>query len=100
METIKITTTQFVETDFHIPKYFKIASHYQMILDDKTYLFVKANLETSLLIYPEISINQISYSSARWYDETLKQELIPITEKEFKDEFNKANDSLKKYLNL
>ena len=100
METIKITTTQFVETDFHIPKFFKIANHYQMILDDKTYLFVKANLETSLLVYPEISINQISYSSARWYDETLKQELIPITEQEFKDEFNKANDSLKKYLNL
>ena len=99
METIKIKATQFVEMEFNIPKYFKIGQHYQMILDDKTYLFVKANLETSLLVYPEISINQISYSAARWYDESIKQELIPISEQEFKDEFTKASVELLKYLN-
>ena len=98
METIKITTTQFVETDFHIPKFFKIAHHYQMILDENNYLFVKANLENSLLIYPEISIHPISYSAGRWYDESIKQELIPISEQEFKDEFTKANVLLLHYL--
>jgi hypothetical protein len=100
METIKIKATQFVETEFNIPKYFKIAHHYQMILDENNYLFVKSELENTLLIYPEISIHPISYSASRWYDQSIKQELIPITEKEFKDEFNKASDSLKKYLNL
>ena len=99
METIKIKATQFVEMEFNIPKYFKIGHHYQMILDDKTYLFVKANLETSLLVYPEISINQISYSAARWYDESIKQELIPISEDEFKEEYTKANVLLLNYLN-
>jgi hypothetical protein len=99
METIKIKTSHFVETEFNIPKYFKIGLHYQMILDDKTYLFVKANLESSLLVYPEISINQISYSAGRWYDESIKQQLIPITEQEFKDEYTKANVLLLNYLN-
>jgi hypothetical protein len=99
METIKIKTSHFVETEFNIPKYFKIGLHYQMILDDKTYLFVKANLESSLLVYPEISINQISYSAGRWYDESIKQQLIPISEQEFKDEYTKANVLLLNYLN-
>jgi len=71
-----------------------------MILDENNYLFVKSELENTLLVYPEISIHPISYSAGRWYDQSIKQELIPITEQEFKDEFNKANDSLKKYLNL
>lgn len=91
METIKITTSHFVEIDFNLPKYFKIANHYQMILDDKNYLFVKANLETNLFIYPEISINPISYSASRWYDESIKQQLIPISEQEFIAEYNKAS---------
>jgi hypothetical protein len=99
METIKIKTTHFVETEFDIPKYFKIGHHYQMILDDKTYLFVKANLESSLLVYPEISIAQISYSAGRWYDESIKQQLMPISEQEFKDEYTKANVLLLNYLN-
>jgi hypothetical protein len=99
METIKIKTTHFVETEFNVPKYFKIGHHYQMILDDKTYLFVKANLESSLLVYPEISIAQISYSAGRWYDESIKQQLIPISEQEFKDEYTKANVLLLNYLN-
>ena len=99
METIKIKTTHFVETEFNVPKYFKIGHHYQMILDDKTYLFVKANLETSLLVYPEISICQISYSAGRWYDESIKQQLVPISEQEFKDEYTKANVLLLNYLN-
>jgi hypothetical protein len=64
METIKIQTSHFVEIEFNVPKYFKIANHYQMILDENNYLFVKANLENSLLIYPEISINPISYSAS------------------------------------
>ena len=99
METIKIKTTHFVETEFNLPKYFKIGHHYQMLLDENLYLFVKANLESSLLVYPEISINQISYSAGRWYDETIKQELIPISEQEFKDEFTKASVELLNYLN-
>jgi hypothetical protein len=99
METIKIKTTHFVETEFNVPKYFKIGHHYQMILDDKTYLFVKANLESSLLVYPEISICQISYSAGRWYDESIKQQLVPISEQEFKDEYTKANVLLLNYLN-
>jgi hypothetical protein len=99
METIKIKATQFVETEFNIPKYFKIAHHYQMILDDKNYLFVKSELENTLLVYPEISIHPISYSAGRWYDQSIKQELIPISEQEFKDEYTKASVKLLKYLN-
>jgi hypothetical protein len=99
METIKIKTTHFVETEFNVPKYFKIGHHYQMILDDRTYLFVKANLESSLLVYPEISIAQINYSAGRWYDESIKQQLVPISEQEFKDEYTKANVLLLNYLN-
>ena len=99
METIKIKTTHFVETEFEIPKYFKIGHHYQMIIDDKNYLFLKSELENSLLIYPEISINPISYSAGRWYEHSIKQELIPISEQEFKDEYTKANVLLLNYLN-
>jgi len=99
METIKIKATQFVETEFNIPKYFKIAHHYQMILDDKNYLFVKSSLDNTLLIYPEISIHPISYSAGRWYDKSIKQELIPISEEEFKEEYTKANVLLLNYLN-
>ena len=99
METIKIKTTHFVDTEFNIPKYFKIMHHYQMILNNENYLFIKSSLENSLLVFPEISIHPISYSAGRWYDETIKQELIPISEKEFKDEFTKANVLLLNYLN-
>lgn len=91
METIKIQTSHFVEIEFNVPKYFKIANHYQMILDENNYLFVKANLENSLLIYPEISINPISYSASRWYEQSVKQELISISEEEFIEEYNKAS---------
>jgi hypothetical protein len=99
METIKIKTTHFVETEFNLPKYFKIAHHHHMIIDDKNYLFVKSELDNSLLIYPEISIHEISYSAGRWYDYSIKQELIPISEDEFKAEYTKANVLLLKYLN-
>lgn len=91
MENLKITTTHFVETEFDLPKYFKIGNHYHMLLDDKNYLFVKANLETNLLIYPEISVNPISYSASRWYDESIKQNLIPISDEEFIKQYNKAS---------
>jgi hypothetical protein len=99
METIKIKTTHFVETTFNVPKYFRIAHHYQMILDENNYLFVKSNIESTLLVYPEISIGQIAWSATRWYDETIKQELIPISEQEFKDELTKASVELLNYLN-
>jgi hypothetical protein len=99
MKTIKIKTTAFVETEFNLPKYFKIGHHYQMLIDDQIYLFVKSNIESSLLVYPEISICQISYSAGRWYDETIKQELKPISEQEFVDEYTKAAVFLLKYLN-
>jgi hypothetical protein len=56
-------------------------------------------LDNSLLIYPEISIHPISYSAGRWYDETIKQELIPITEQEFINEYTKASVLLLNYLN-
>lgn len=91
METIKIKTSHFVEIDFNLPKYFKIGNHYQMIIDDRNYLFVKANLETNLLIYPEISINPISYSASRWYDESIKQNLIPISAEDFIEQYNQAS---------
>jgi hypothetical protein len=91
METIKITSQVLLETEFTVPKYFKIANHYHMILDDKNYLFVKANLESSLLIYPEISILQISWSANRWHQNTISQDLIAITEEEFKEEYNNAS---------
>jgi hypothetical protein len=99
MQTIKIKTTHFVDIEFNTPKYFKIGNHYQMILDDKNYLFIKAMLNNPLLIYPEISINPISYSASRWYDETIKQQLIPISEQEFRDEYIKASLLLLDYLN-
>ena len=99
METIKIKTTHFVETEFNVPKYFKIAHHYQMILDENIYLFVKSNMETSLLVYPEISIGQITWSAARWHEAQIKQELIEVTEQEFKDEYTKASVLLLNYLN-
>jgi hypothetical protein len=99
METIKIKTTHFVDTEFNIPKYFKIMHHYQMILNNENYLFIKSSLENSLLVFPEISIHPISYSAGRWYDETIKKELIPISEQEFKDEFTKASVLLLNYLN-
>ncbi len=91
METIKIKTTHFVETTFNVPKYFRIVHHYQMILDDNSYLFVKSNMESSLLVYPEISIGQIAWSAGRWHEAQIKQELIPITEQEFIEEYNKAS---------
>jgi len=99
METIKITSQVLLETEFTVPKYFKIANHYHMILDDKTYLFVKANLESSLLLYPEISILQINWSANRWHQNTISQDLIPITEEEFKEEYTKASILLLDYLN-
>ena len=99
METIKITSQVLLETEFNVPKYFKIANHYHMILDDKTYLFVKSNLNEPLLFYPEISILQISWSANRWHQNTISQDLISITEQEFKEEYTKANVLLLNYLN-
>jgi len=91
METIKIKTTALLETEFTVPKYFKIAHHYHMILNDENYLFVKSKLDNQLLVYPEIAIGQITWSSSRWHDAQVKQELIQITEQEFIEEYNKAS---------
>jgi hypothetical protein len=99
METIKITSQVLLETEFTVPKYFKIHGHYNMILDDKTYLFVKSNLNEPLLFYPEISILQISWSANRWHQNTISQDLIAITEQEFKEEYTKASILLLDYLN-
>jgi hypothetical protein len=99
METIKITSQVLLETEFTVPKYFKIHGHYHMILDDKTYLFVKSNLNEPLLFYPEISILQISWSANRWHQNTISQDLIAITEQEFKEEYTKASILLLDYLN-
>lgn len=99
METIKIKTRTYLDTEFNVPKYFKIAHHHYMIIDDKNYLFVKSELENSLFFFPEISIGQIEVFSNRWYDYSIKQELIAISEQEFKDEYTKANVLLLKYLN-
>ena len=99
METIKITSQVLLETEFTVPKYFKIYSHYHMILDDRTYLFVKSNLDKSLLLYPEISILQISWSANRWHQNTISQDLIAITEEEFKEEYTKASILILDYLN-
>jgi hypothetical protein len=99
METIKIKTTALLETEFTVPKYFKIAHHYHMILNDENYLFVKSKLDNQLLVYPEIAIGQITWSSSRWHDAKVKQELIQITEQEFRDEYTKANVLLLNFLN-
>jgi hypothetical protein len=42
METIKIQTSHFVEIEFNVPKYFKIANHYQMILDENNLPFCQS----------------------------------------------------------
>ena len=99
METIKIKTTALLETEFTVSKYFKIAHHYHMILNDENYLFVKSKLDNQLLVYPEIAIGQITWSSSRWHDAQVKQELIQITEQEFRDEYTKANVLLLNFLN-
>jgi hypothetical protein len=91
MESIKIKARTYTENEFEIPKYFKVAHHHYMIIDDKNYLFVKSELENSLYFYPEISIGQIEVFSSRWYEYSIKQELIPITEQEFTEEYNKAS---------
>ena len=97
METIKIKTTHFVETEFNLPKYFKIAHHYQMILDDKNYLFVKSNMDE--FFYPEISIAKIESFASRWLQYLQSQDLIAISEQEFRDEYTKANVLLLNFLN-
>jgi hypothetical protein len=99
METIKIKARTYSDTEFQVPKYFKIAHHHYMIIDDKNYLFVKSELENSLFFFPEISIGQIEVFSSRWYDYSIKQELIPISEQEFKDDYTKASVLMLKYLN-
>jgi hypothetical protein len=99
METIKIKARTYLDTEFQVPKYFKIAHHHYMIIDDKNYLFVKSELENSLFFFPEISIGQIEVFSSRWYDYSIKQELIPISEQEFKDEYTKASVLMLNYLN-
>jgi hypothetical protein len=99
METITIKTRSYFESEFNVPKFFKIYHHYYMIIDDKNYLFVKSTLEYSLIIYPEISIGQVDTFASRWYDYSIKQELIPISEEEFRDEYTKASVLLLDYLN-
>jgi hypothetical protein len=50
-------------------------------------------------LYPEISILQISWSANRWHQNTISQDLIAITEEEFKEEYTKANILILDYLN-
>jgi hypothetical protein len=97
METIKIKARTYTENEFEIPKYFKIAHHYYMIVDDNNYLFVKSNLDE--FFYPEISIGKIEAFASRWYQYSISQDLKPITEQEFKDEYTKANVLLLNFLN-
>ena len=99
MKNLKIKTTTLLEIEFIVPKYFKIAHHYHMILNDENYLFVKSKLDNQLLVYPEISIGQITWSSSRWHDSQVNQQLIEISEKEFRDEYTKANVLLLNFLN-
>jgi hypothetical protein len=99
MKNLKIKTTTLLETEFTVPKYFKIAHHYHMILNDENYLFVKSKLDNHLLVYPEISIGQITWSSSRWHDSQVNQQLIEISEQEFRDEYTKANVLLLNFLN-
>jgi hypothetical protein len=99
MKNLKIKTTTLLETEFTVPKYFKIAHHYHMILNDENYLFVKSTLDNQLLVYPEISIGQITWSSSRWHDSQVNQQLIEISEQEFRDEYTKANVLLLNFLN-
>jgi hypothetical protein len=97
METIKIKARTYSENEFEIPKYFKIAHHYYMILDDKNYLFVKSNMDE--FFYPEISIGKIEAFATRWFQYVKSQDLIGISEQEFKDEYTKANVLLLNFLN-
>jgi hypothetical protein len=99
MKNLKIKTTTLLETEFTVPKYFKIAHHYHMILNDENYLFVKSKLDNHLLVYPEISIGQSTWSSSRWHDSQVNQQLIEISEQEFRDEYTKANVLLLNFLN-
>jgi len=99
MKNLKIKTTTLLETEFTVPKYFKIAHHYHMILNDENYLFVKSKLDNHLLVYPEISIGQITWSSSRWHDSQVNHQLIEISEQEFRDEYTKANVLLLNFLN-
>ena len=97
METIKIKARTYSENEFEIPKYFKIAHHFYMIVDDNNYLFVKSNLDE--FFYPEISIGNIEAFASRWYQYSISQDLKAITEQEFKDEYTKANVLLLNFLN-
>lgn len=99
METIKLKTRTFTETEFSVPKYFKISNHYYMIIDEINYLLVKSTIENSLTVYPEISILGVEWSSGRWLVSQMEKNLIPITEQEFRDEYTKANVLLLNYLN-
>jgi hypothetical protein len=97
METIKIKARTYTENEFEIPKYFRIAHHFYMIVDDNNYLFVKSNLDE--FFYPEISIGKIEAFASRWYQYSISQDLKPISEQEFKDEYTKANVLLLNFVN-
>jgi hypothetical protein len=97
METIKIKARTYKENEFEIPKYFKIAHHYHMILDDKNYLFVKSNMDE--FFYPEISIAKIESFASRWMQYLQSNDLIAISEQEFREEYTKTNVLLLNFLN-
>ncbi len=97
MQTLKIKSTTTVEIEFELPKYFRIAHHHYMIIDNANYLFVKSSFDE--YFYPEISMGRIESMAPRWYDCSIKQELHPLTEEEFKAEYIKANVILVDFLN-
>lgn len=99
MELIKIKTRTYLDLEFQVPKYFKIAHHHYMIIDDKNYLFVKSEMDNQCFFYPEISIGQIEFFASRWYEYSIKQKLTPITEEDFKAEYTKASVLMLNYLN-
>jgi hypothetical protein len=49
--------------------------------------------------YPEISIGKIEAFASRWFQYVKSQDLIAISEQEFKDEYTKANVLLLNFLN-
>lgn len=99
METIKIKTRTYLDAEFEVPKYFKIAHHYFMIINETNYLLVKPEVDNSLVFFPQISCGMIEHRSAQWYEYSISQELKPISEEEFKNEYTKTNVLLLNYLN-
>ena len=81
---MKITLHKTVKTEIEIPEFFKLAQclWYYAILDEKTMLHVKS----SAWGYPLIEQVDVSIHS----NVIAGNEIIEVTEQEFKDKFNEA----------